>query len=54
MDKFKGILAGVFFVIPLFLIIKGQTINDLRGFSMMMIGLTGLLVELYLYNKKYA
>jgi len=53
MDKGKGILAALFFVISLFLIIKGQTINNLTGVSMMMIGLVGLLIELYLYNKKY-
>lgn len=53
MNKTKGIIAALFFVISLYLIIKGQTINDLTGVAMMMIGLAGLLVELYLYNKKY-
>ncbi|WP_165442810.1 DUF6903 family protein [Senegalia massiliensis] len=53
MNKIKGILATLFFIISLYLIIKGQTIRDLTGVSMMMIGLAVLLVELYLYNKKY-
>jgi len=49
----KGIFAVLFFIISLYLIIKGQTIRDITGVSMMMIGLAGLLIELYLYNKKY-
>lgn len=53
MNKIKVICMFLFFILSIFLIIKGQPIKGYYGLLIMVIGLVGLLVELYLYNKKY-
>lgn len=55
MKKFIYVLV---FLISVFLVIKGNTIlgsvtKNYIGIGMMLIGLSGILTELYLYNKKY-
>ena len=36
-----------------FLVIKGNAIHGYKGLFIMLVGLTCLLAELYLYNRKY-
>lgn len=49
----KKLLYTVVFILSMTLVIKGRSINGYIGLSVMMIGLIGILSELYLYNKRY-
>lgn len=49
----KNIMAGLCFVISFGLVCIGQSNVGYTGLVMELIGLVGLLVLLYLYNKKY-
>ena len=49
----KNIIATICFVISFGLVCIGQQNVGYVGLGMELIGLTGLLVLLYLYNKKY-
>ena len=49
----KNVILLVVFVVCLGLVIIGQRNISLTGLSMELIGLVGLLVLLFLYNRKY-
>ena len=49
----KNIILLVIFVVCIALIIIGQKNISVTGLVMELIGLAGLLVLLYLYNRKY-
>ena len=49
----KIIIKSIVFIVCLGLIIVGQKNISLTGLDMELIGLVGLLVLLFLYNKKY-
>ena len=49
----KNIIAAVCYIISLALVFIGQRNVGYTGLAMELIGLVGLLVLLYLYNKKY-
>ncbi len=49
----KKIIYILVFIISIILVIKGNTIHGYNGLIIMFIGLSGLLAELYSYNKKY-
>lgn len=49
----KKLLYTVIFILSMILVIKGRSINGYMGLSVMMVGLIGILSELYLYNKRY-
>jgi hypothetical protein len=53
MNKIKTLCMLVLYVIAVFLVIKGQILQGYYGLLMMLVGISMLLVELYLYNKKY-
>ena len=53
-QKLKGLAAGVFFLICLALVFIGQRTVSYASLLLMMAGLGGLLLLLYLYNKRYA
>lgn len=53
MNIVKILIKMVFFILFIFLVIKGQIIRNYSGLAIMLIGLAGLLIELYLYNRKY-
>ena len=48
----KKIIHTILFIVFLIMIIKGNTIIGYKGIGVMMVGLSGLLSQLYLYNKK--
>lgn len=49
----KVIIKCIVFVVCLALIIMGQKNIGITGLTMELVGLVGLLVLLFLYNKKY-
>ncbi|WP_416326419.1 DUF6903 family protein [[Eubacterium] hominis] len=49
----KNIIMAVLFFVFLGMIIIGQKTVSLANLGMELLGLAGLLVELYIYNKKY-
>ena len=49
----KNIIMAVLFFVFLGMIIIGQKTVSLGNLGMELIGLAGLLVELYIYNRKY-
>lgn len=49
----KNILMAVAFVVCMGLIIVGQKTVGLANLGMELVGLAGLLVLLYVYNRKY-
>lgn len=49
----KNLIYGVVFIISMMLVIKGRTISDYKGLMLMVLGLAGLLSELYIYNRRY-
>ena len=49
----KIIIKSIVFIVCLGLIIVGQKNISLTGLAMELIGLVGVLVLLFLYNKKY-
>ncbi len=49
----KKVLYILLFLISIFLVIEGKSINSYTGLLMMLIGLAGILFEVYLYNKQY-
>lgn len=51
--KIKVILHIVAFIVFMSLIIIGQKTVGVGYLGMMLIGLIGLMVQLYLYNRKY-
>ncbi|MFL0267479.1 DUF6903 family protein [Candidatus Clostridium radicumherbarum] len=53
MNKFKILIMFLIFIFSVFLIIEGQTIKGYFGLLIMLVGLAMIIVELYLYNKKY-
>lgn len=53
MSKIKILIMILVFSLSVFCVIKGQSIKSHFGLLMMLIGLIGLLLELYMYNKKY-
>ena len=48
-----GILIAVVFVVCIALVIVGQRIIGPSGLLMMLVGLAGLLILLWLYNRQY-
>jgi hypothetical protein len=53
MKKWKYVGAGLTCTLSFYLIIKGQRIPDKWGLTMMLAGLGGLLLNLYLYNLRH-
>ena len=53
MNKIKVLIMLFFCSFSVFLVIKGQRIDGYFGLSIMLVGIFGLLIELYLYNRKY-
>lgn len=49
----KKLIYIVIFLISIFLVVKGRDVNNYIGLLMMLIGLAGILSEVYLYNKQY-
>lgn len=49
----KNIIMGILFFVFLGMIIVGQKTVSLGNLGMELLGLAGLLVELYIYNRKY-
>lgn len=49
----KNIILTALFFVSLFLVIKGNSITGYAGLTMMLIGMAGVISELYIYNKKY-
>ncbi|EHI98335.1 hypothetical protein CDLVIII_1644 [Clostridium sp. DL-VIII] len=49
----KKIIYILIFLISIFLVIEGRSINNYIGLLIMFIGLGGILAEVYLYNKQY-
>ena len=49
----KNIVTGIVFVVSFALVCVGQSQIGYTGLAMELVGLIGLLVLLYLYNKKY-
>ena len=49
----KNIIMAILFFVFLGMIIVGQKTVSLGNLGMELLGLAGLLVELYIYNKKY-
>jgi hypothetical protein len=53
MEKIKAFIMLLIFILSVILIIKGQIIKSYFGLLIMLVGLVGLILDLYLYNKKY-
>lgn len=49
----KKIVMFIAFIIFIFLVVKGNSIVGYSGLAMMVIGLIGVVSELYIYNKKF-
>lgn len=49
----KCIIATIAFIFALYLVIDGQKNIGPQGLTQMLFGITILLVELYLYNRKF-
>ncbi len=49
----KKLVYLVIFIVSLVMVVKGNRVPDYKGLIMMFIGTTGLLSELYIYNKSY-
>ena len=49
----KNVIIAIVFVVCLALIIIGQKNISVRGLVMELVGLVGLLVLLYLYNRQF-
>ena len=54
MGSLKNIIMVVIFIISVFLTFIGHKIISYKGLAMMLLGLIGILVVLYLYNQTYA
>ena len=54
MGNFKNIIMLVIFIISVFLTFIGHKIISYKGLVMMLLGLIGILIVLYLYNQTYA
>ncbi|GAA0182335.1 hypothetical protein SH2C18_47310 [Clostridium sediminicola] len=52
MKKVKAIVAALFFILSVYLVLKGQNIKGYLGLVIMLMGLFGILLELFIYNKK--
>lgn len=53
MNKIKAFIMLLIFILSVFLIVKGQIIKGYFGLLIMLVGLIGLVLNLYIYNKKY-
>ena len=49
----KNVMAVICFIVSFALVFIGQRNVGYQGLAMEMIGLVGLLILLYLYNRKY-
>lgn len=49
----KKIINIILFIIFLGMVIKGNDVIGYKGIGIMIVGLMGLLSQLYLYNKQY-
>ena len=49
----KKVIYSLEFIVSVLLFIKGNAIHGYKGLFIMLVGLTCLLAELYLYNRKY-
>lgn len=49
----KKIIHTILFIVFLGMVINGNTIIGYKGIGVMILGLSGLLSQLYLYNKQY-
>lgn len=49
----KNIILAILFFVSVLLVIKGNSILGYSGLAMMLIGMAGVISELYIYNKKY-
>lgn len=52
-DNMKNILLMSIFIVSMALIFIGQKNVGYQGLAMEVIGLAGLLTDLYMYNKKF-
>ena len=52
-EKIIGLVLVLCFILSVVLIISGQKNISLTGFTYEIIGLIGLLVVLFVYNRKY-
>ena len=49
----KTVLAAILFVVCVVLVVVGQRNVGLQGLLVMLLGLAGLILLLYLYNRKF-
>lgn len=49
----KNVILTILFFVSAFLVIKGNSIPGYTGLAIMLIGMAGVISELYIYNKKY-
>lgn len=49
----KTVLAVIFFIVCVALVVVGQRNIGLQGLLVMLLGLVGLILLLYLYNRKF-
>lgn len=49
----KGIIAAVIFIVSIVLVIVGQRSTGIPGTIQMLIGLAGILILLFIYNRQY-
>ena len=53
MGNWKNIIMFVIFIISIFLTFIGRKTISYKGLIMMLLGLVGILLVLYLYNQAY-
>lgn len=53
MKKLKALIIILGFILSVSLVYKGLRIRSYLGLIIMLIGVAGLLFELYLYNRRY-
>ncbi|GAB6168896.1 hypothetical protein JCM1393_13560 [Clostridium carnis] len=49
----KKLIYGILFLVSMFLVIKGNSMVGYSGIAIMLLGMAGLIAELYIYNKRY-
>lgn len=52
-SKFQAVLMILIFIISVWLVFWGRSKPGYFGLSMEVVGIIGLIAELYLYNKQY-
>ncbi len=54
MGKYRIIIMTTIFLVAMAMVIRGLRLPSYKGVAVMLLGIIGIVADLYLYNRRYA